>query len=127
MSVHYNVPNRYTKCHLTQVLSEIMRCNVLPTDIGEVIDYNKKIDNSVKLSYIVRYNSNMTELFGRLVPTCTTSLIECMVLEDGYYYPIIQVEDYGDEGSFDVVAYIRTPCDFIKSNSEYFESIELTQ
>lgn len=126
MSIHYSVPHKYTKCHLAQILSEILMYNVLPTDIGEVVDYDNRIEKSAKLSYVVSYNSRMTKVFGKVVPTCTKSLVECMVLEGSYYYPIIQVEDYGDEGSFEVVAYIRTHQDIIKSNSGYFDDIQIS-
>lgn len=124
MSTHYNIPRRYNNCHVVNILLRASNRALSdnPLYYGEIVERLPR-GRCKSAKYKVKYNSHMAKMFGRTIPSCSIAEIDFKIQGDNFYYPILDVIDYGDEGSTDICGYLRTNCDLIRYYYRYFDEI----
>ena len=123
MSTYYARPRVFTKCHVHQILSDALATTALDiNELGNIVQAEIPMCN--KISYIVEYNVRdiLVPFFGT-TKSCTRAVIECYCYKNKYYYPILRVEDYGNEGNTSLVGYLVSDQDLVSANKSLFDTI----
>lgn len=129
MSVHYETPIRFKNCHIHNILRDATKKSIDINELGIIVNIDDMTEQQLKRfpdlmeSVSVSYDKRIIKVSGRDVNSCSKTLIDYHHLDNRYYYPIYDVEDYGDEGNSEISSFLISKNDLIETYSFAFDEI----
>lgn len=84
-------------------------------------------NNAVEVEYLISWNAQEVEMLGNKVNTCSKSVVSFFRTDEGCYYPIYTITDYGDEGYYTSAGFYFSATDLfdlIKHELDSYEKLE---
>lgn len=124
MSIHYNTPHVFTKCHAVDVINNAAKEQLLDVSMFDVKPDLYGLSLSIPVVADVTWDTHKMKFMGSVFDTCSKASVEYYETDIGYLYPVNQISDYGDEGSINLVGYLVSAFDLFDKFAHLFDRIE---